>query len=314
MQLKKTIYDYLEYLEIEKGRSSHTIRNYTHYLFDFYNWLQQHLQQKKITPKHITQATLRKYRLKLSRQTTPQDTPLKTSTQNYYLIALRNLLKYFQKNDIVSLTPEKIELATAKRPQIKTLTTQKINQLCQVINTDKLQGLRDRTIIELLFSTGLRVSELTALEKQEINLQSREVMIRGKGDKDRLVFISTTAAGWLHNYLQKRTDNYRPIFIRHKGQAPNSDPLGLTMRLSNRSVERMIKKYALRAGIVQKVTPHTLRHTFATDLLQNGADLRSVQELLGHSNVQTTQIYTHVTNPQLKEIHKTFHGKTRSEN
>jgi site-specific recombinase XerD len=234
--------------------------------------------------------------------------PISKTTQNYHLIALRSFLKYLAKRDIEALTSDKIELASVKRPQVGFLDPAEVEQLLSAIDTSNPVGLRDRAIIELLFSGGLRVSELVSLNRDHINLEKREFSIRGKGQKDRLIFISPQAADWLDRFLATRKDNFRPLFIHYSGSKNNLDE-GMYTRLTTRSVQRLVARYARLAGITKKVTPHTLRHSFATDLLSNGADLRSVQSLLGHANVSTTQIYTHLTDPQLKKVHEQFHRK-----
>jgi len=236
---------------------------------------------------------------------------LQKTTQNYHLIALRSFLKFCAKRDIKALTADKIELARTTRKQVTFLSAEEVERLLTQPNVQTLNGLRDRAILELLFSSGLRVSELVGLDKDHINLKRREFMVRGKGQKDRPIFISEAAAQWLQNYIDKRTDTSKPLFIRYSG-SKKVDLSGNFHRLTARSVQRMVSRYALLAGITKHVSPHTLRHSFATDLLMNGADLRSVQELLGHSNVATTQIYTHVTNPQLKSVHERFHRKEGS--
>lgn len=311
--LKSMMLEYLDYLEIDRGRSTQTIKNYRRYLMHLHDWLKYHLRRQP-TVEDLTFPQLRQYRLVLSRQTTPEGDPLKPLTQNYYLIALRNFLKYLQVNDIPTMAPEKIELAKAPRAEVQTIGIGKFERLCQSIDVSKIRGLRDRTIVELLFSTGLRVSELSNLDWPRVNLEHGEFSIRGKGQKDRLVFLSQDAVQWLKQYRDMRDDKYLPVFIRHRGRPESGDKEGKSMRLTTRSIERAMKKRARDAGLVEKVTPHTLRHTFATDLLHNGADLRSVQELLGHSNIQTTQIYTHLTSPQLKEVHQAFHGRQRKKN
>ncbi|HNT29781.1 MAG TPA: tyrosine-type recombinase/integrase [bacterium] len=309
------ITSYLEHLEIEKGRSPHTIRNYDLYLRTFLSWMQQTCgTQSAITPADITTELVRKFRLHLSRRQTDRGTFLNQSTQNYYIIALRNFLRYLHKQDIATLAPEKIELARQVRPQVAVLSLDKLELLLKAAkpqDPNNLSALRDYAMLEILFSTGLRVSELTSLNRDKVNTKTREFVVRGKGNKDRVVFLSQSAARALDDYLKKRADDTQPLFINHRVQSDTDDTKGEALRLTTRSVQRLMQKYARRAGIVEKITPHTLRHTFATDLLQSGADLRSVQELLGHANVQTTQVYTHVTNKQLKEVHEAFHARRR---
>jgi site-specific recombinase XerD len=244
----------------------------------------------------------------LNRLPTSSSDELSKTTQNYHLIALRSFLRFCAKRNWETLAPDKIELARTKRPQVTFLTPEEVDRLTAQPDTSKLNGLRDRAILELLFSSGLRVSELVGLERDHINLKRREFMVRGKGQKDRPIFISPEAAEWIQKYLDMRTDNTKPLFIRYSG-SKKVDNSGNFTRLTARSIQRMVSRYALLAGITKHVSPHTLRHSFATDLLMNGADLRSVQAMLGHSNIATTQIYTHVTDPHLKQVHEKFHAK-----
>jgi site-specific recombinase XerD len=306
--LDDLIQDFLEYCEIERGHSELTIRNYEHYLIRFLDFLQEG-RQGAVTPKSITIDKVRSYRLFLNRLSGTEGEPMKRITQNYHLIAIRAFLKYLAKRDIETLSPEKIELIDAKRKQIGFLDANEVEALLSAPRDNaKVPEIRarDEAILELLFSTGLRVSELCNLDRGQVNTSKGEVAVRGKGGKDRVVFISPSAAGAIGTYLKNRKDDWEPLFI-HYGGAQESD--GEYMRLTTRSVQRLVTKYASLAGITKKVTPHILRHSFATDLLFNGADLRSVQEMLGHSSITTTQMYTHVTNKQLKEVHSAFHGK-----
>lgn len=319
MNLRDLIQDFLEYCEIEKGHSELTIRNYEHYLRRFADFLEEG-KTRSATPKTITLDKIRAYRLYLNRLSGSEGEQMKKITQNYHLIAVRAFLKYLSKRDIPSLAPEKIELADAKRKQVGFLDASEIEMLFSAPRKtlpSRQAGkakpeimARDEAILETLFSTGLRVSELVNLDRDQINLNRREFSIRGKGGKDRVVFISPSAASALSKYLSERKDSAKPLFI-HFGGTKDSDT-GDFMRLTSRSVQRIISKYAKFAGITKKVTPHVLRHSFATDLLINGADIRSVQAMLGHSSITTTQIYTHVTNQQLHEVHKAFHGKQKS--
>ncbi len=302
MLLAKAKTDYLEYLEIEQGRSQKTIQNYDHYLTRLLDFAGD-IKISDITPELI-----RKWRLWLNRLGTNTADELQKNTQNYHLIALRNFLKFCAKRDIPAISADKIELAKAVRKQVTFLTPEELARLFEQPKLDTLQGLRDRAILELLFSSGLRVSELVNLNREDVNLKRREFMVRGKGGKDRPVFVSPDAATCIINYVQKRQDNARPLFIRYSGNKQISLS-GNYFRLTARSMQRLVLKYALLAGITKHVSPHTLRHSFATDLLMNGADLRSVQAMLGHSNISTTQIYTHVTDPHLKSIHERFHHK-----
>lgn len=294
--------DFLEYLEIEQNRSQKTIENYDHYLTRLVDFAGD-IDVSKIDPELI-----RKWRLWLNRLGTNTSDELQKTTQNYHLIALRSFLKFCAKRNINTLPADKIELARTKRVQVTFLNEEEMERLLSEPDISKENGLRDRAILELLYSSGLRVSELVGLNKDHINLKRREFMVRGKGQKDRPIFISEEAAEWIQKYLDMRTDNTTPLFVRVGGNK-KSDQTGNHKRLTARSVQRMVARYALLAGITKHVSPHTLRHSFATDLLMNGADLRSVQAMLGHSNISTTQIYTHVTDPHLKQIHEKFHRK-----
>ncbi len=302
MLFAKALTDFLEYLEIEQNRSQKTIANYDHYLTRLIDFAGD-IKVSDIDPELI-----RKWRLWLNRLGTNTSDELQKSTQNYHLIALRSFLKYCAKRNIPALTADKVELARTQRKQVTFLNTEELERLFAQPDTNKISGLRDRAILELLFSSGLRVSELVNLDKDNINLKRREFMVRGKGQKDRPIFISEESASWLSKYLDARKDGTRPLFVRYSG-SKKVDLSGNYHRLTARSVQRLVGRYALLAGITKHVSPHTLRHSFATDLLMNGADLRSVQALLGHSNIATTQIYTHVTDPHLKEVHKKFHNK-----
>ena len=302
MLFQKAKTDFLEYLEIEQNRSQKTIANYDHYLTRLVDFA----GDIKVTD--IDPELIRKWRLWLNRLGTNVSDELQKTTQNYHLIALRSFLKFCAKRDIPALTADKIELARTTRKQVTFLTPEELERMFEVLKTDDLAGLRDRAILELLFSSGLRVSELVGLNRDHINLKRREFMVRGKGQKDRPIFISSDAARWLGLYLEQRTDNAVPLFVRLSGKK-QVDQSGDFSRLTARSVQRMVARCAKLAGITKHVSPHTLRHSFATDLLMNGADLRSVQALLGHSNISTTQIYTHVTDPHLKAVHEKFHHK-----
>jgi site-specific recombinase XerD len=302
MGISDLITDFLEHLEIEQNRSQKTIANYHHYLMRLVEFAGD------IDIKKLDSELVRKWRLWLNRLTDQNGDPISKTTQNYHLIALRSFLKYLAKRDIAALTSDKIELASVKRPQVNFLEQPELERMLEAIPEDTPVGLRDRAIIELLFSGGLRVSELVGLNREHINLDKREFSVRGKGQKDRLIFISPDAALWIKRYIESRPDNFRPLFIHYSGAQDGLDD-GAYTRLTVRSVQRLVSRYARLAGITKHVTPHTLRHTFATDLLSNGADLRSVQSLLGHANVSTTQIYTHLTDPQLRKVHERFHRK-----
>ena len=302
MLFTKAKVDFLEYLEIEQNRSQKTIRNYDHYLTRLTDFAGD------IDVKDIDPELIRKWRLWLNRLGTNVNDELQKNTQNYHLIAVRSFLKFCAKRDIVAMNADKIELARVVRKQVTFLTPEEVERLFEQADLSTIAGLRDRAILELLFSSGLRVSELVGLDREHINIKRREFTVRGKGQKDRPIFISSDAADSIQAYLNKRADTARPLFARYSGKK-EVDTSGNFHRLTARSVQRMVAKYALLAGITKHVSPHTLRHSFATDLLMNGADLRSVQAMLGHSNIATTQIYTHVTDPHLKSVHERFHHK-----
>lgn len=306
--LTKLVENFLEHLEIEKGCSPLTVRNYKHYLDRFLKFTSPTLE--KLTPKNITQEQVRKYRLFLSRYSDGQGRTLSRKTQAYHVIALRSLLRWLVKNDYETLAPEKIDLPKQEGHSLKFLNSDQIESLLNQPNLSSPQGLRDKAILETLFSTGLRVSELVKLNRDSINLKTREFGVIGKGNRSRIVFLSEKAVEWLERYLTSREDSWAPLFTR---TVKKVDPTtsGGEMRLSVRSVQRIVAKYARKARLPIRVSPHVLRHSYGTDLLMAGADLRSVQELLGHKNVSTTQIYTHVTNRQLREVHEKFHGKGR---
>lgn len=299
MELDKLKREFLEYLEIEKGRSLKTVANYERYLNRFIDFA------RISKPKEINDETVRRFRLWLNRQP-GLESELKKNTQNYHLIALRTFLKYLEKRGVTSMAPTKIELAKTSARQLDLIGSEDLTRLLEAPEGSEEKALRDKAILELLFSTGLRVSELCSLDRDSINLSKDEFSIRGKGEKVRLVFLSPEAKTAVKAYLDKRKDMEEAMFVNLKTGANNKDSSG---RLTPRSVERIIKFYAIKAGISKKVTPHTLRHSFATDLLQNGADIRSVQMMLGHSSISTTQIYTHVTDKHLRDIHKHFHRR-----
>ncbi len=304
--LSELILSFLEYLEIEKNRSPLTIRNYHQYLSQLLGFI----KKKKPSPalSDISVENVRQFRRFLSRKKTLQGKYLKKKTQGYYMIAFRSFLRWLIRNDYEVLSPDKIELPRGEKSTVKFLTPQETEKLLNQPTISKAIGLRDKAILELLFSSGLRVSELVALNRDQINLRSREVGVTGKGDKQRVVFISHRAKKWLGRYLAARADHYQPLFIRYSGKKTDPTTKGESLRLNVRSIQRLVEKYRRKAGLVVKVTPHVLRHSFATDLLSSGADLRSVQELLGHQNVATTQIYTHVTDKRLREVHDKYHS------
>lgn len=302
--MSELIRDYAEYLEVERGRSSKTSENYCRYLERFIEF------SGDLEVKDITTELVRKYRLWLNRQETETGSELALITQSYHLIALRGFLNYLSRRDIASLSPNKIELPRTHRKQVTFLHIDEVERLREAVpHTDKLADLRDRAIIELLFSSGLRVSELVNLDRGHINTKRREFMVRGKGQKDRPVFISETAATFVDAYLSQRNDSLAPLFLNYS-RNNIAATTGSFRRLTPRSIERIIAKYAKLAGITKHVSPHTMRHSFATDLLMNGADIRSVQTMLGHSSISTTQIYTHVTDAHLHDVFEKFHSKS----
>lgn len=300
MELKR---QFLEYLEIERGRSVKTVENYDRYLERFFAFA------KVKNPSQLTEEQVREFRLYLNRQPGTKVggrvEPMKRRTQNYYLIALRSFLKFMRKRGIESLSPERIELAKVPERSLDLISAAELKRLMSAPEKKSLEGKRDKAILELLFSTGLRISELCNLSIDDVDLTRDEFSVRGKGDKIRVVFISDPARAAIQDYLKHRKDLDGALFVRY-GRKQND---GGDLRLSPRAIQRLLKKYAAQAGITRKVTPHVIRHSFATDLLSNGADLRSVQALLGHANIGTTQIYTHVTDKHLRDVHKKFHGK-----
>lgn len=299
MKLTEAILDFLEYMEIERNSAQKTIENYHLYL----SRLQEFLGNEDITS--VKSETVRKWRLWLNRYKDKDGHTLSKTTQNYHLIALRNLLKYLSKRGVDVLPGDSIELIKTQRKEVTFLSPEEVRKLFVQPDTTTTVGRRDKAIMELLYSSGLRISELTNLNRDDINLKRREFTIRGKGGKDRPVYITEEAAKSIEKYMDRRKDNAAPLFIHYSGtKDPGND--GNYLRLSPRSVQRSIKKYGKLAGITKKVTPHTLRHSFATTLLMNGADIRSVQAMLGHSDISTTQIYTHITDIHLKQVHSKY--------
>lgn len=292
LDLATLITRFLEHLEIERNCSQLTVRNYHHYL----NELSKFLGHQATVDK-INQESVRSFRLSLAKR-------MKMVTQGYYVIAIRSFLKWLAKNDVAALVAEKLEVPKGRGSLLKFLDNEQVERLLNQPLASQKTGNRDRAILELLFSTGLRVSELVALNRDQVNLETREFGVVGKGGRARVVFISKRAVARMEKYLRSRTDKYKPLFIRKIGVITASDDQA---RLTARSVQRLVKKYVRAAKLPVAATPHTLRHSMATDLLRAGADLRSVQEILGHKNIATTQIYTHVTNARLREVHERFH-------
>lgn len=298
--------DFLEYLQVERGASPLTIRNYRHYLSRFVLWMSNSGIREDLAD--INQEVVKNFRVFLSNLPGENKSTMARRTQSYHVIALRSFLKWLIRNDYDVMAPDKIDLPKVEERQVHFLNGEQVDRLLSAPSLSTIQGKRDKAILEVLFSTGLRVSELTKLDRDKIDLDRREFGIIGKGGKARVVFLSSRAVDWTIKYLNERKDHYKPLFIHHKGKVEITSN-GEKMRLTPRSVQRLIKKYSHKMKIPVDVTPHVMRHSFATDLLIAGADMRSVQEMLGHKNISTTQIYTHVTNKQLKNVHESFHGK-----
>jgi site-specific recombinase XerD len=315
-EIEGKISEFLEYLEVEKGSSPLTIRNYKHYLNRFVSWLKKEGIRLKLND--INPEIVRQYRVYLSRRSDGRPPAQRASgsasgtlsrrTQGYHVIALRSFLRWLIKNDFKVMSPDKIDLPKISERQVKFLTGNQVDRLLNAPSLSTIYGKRDKAILEVLYSTGLRVSELVRLDRDKVDLDRREFGVVGKGGKARVVFLSKRASEWIDNYLKSRKDKYKPLFIRHRGKKDITKP-GETMRLSPRSIQRMLKKYVNKIKLPVDATPHVLRHSFATDLLMAGADIRSVQEMLGHKNIQTTQVYTHVTHKHLKDVHSAFHRK-----
>jgi site-specific recombinase XerD len=309
MTLQSLIAEFLEYLEIQKGCSDLTIERYGHYLRRFRSWLSEASPVAK--PEDINLEHIRQYRLYLAHLRGDDCVALKRITQSYHIVALRAFLRYLLvQRDIPTLSPDKIELPKQGSRSIAFLNPEQVERLLNSPKISNNAGLRDRTILETLFSTGLRVSELVSLNRDQVDLVRKEFGVKGKGNKIRVVFLSDTAAQWIERYLRVRKDGFKPLFIRYSG-AVDTRKSGEKMRLTPRSIQNIVAKYAKKSGLPFEATPHTLRHSFATDLLIGGADIRSVQEMLGHESIRTTQVYTHVTNRHLKDVHKAFHGRNR---
>jgi site-specific recombinase XerD len=323
MTIKEAILRFLEYCELDRNLSIKTVKMYGYYLTFFEQWLinqkskfksQNDNSKVKIDEinnnvEEIDEETVRRFRLYLSHDyRNPFKGELKRQTQNYFLVALRSFFKFLLKQKIKVISPDMIELGKQEDRNIKPFSSGDLQRIFDIIDIRELRGLRDRTILEVMFSTGLRVSELTSLNREDVNLDTGEFSVLGKGRKRRVVFLTKDAIEWLKKYLEKRNDPYQPLFIRYSGPKASSELTNEKSRLTPRSVERLVDKYRKMAGIMERYTPHSIRHAFVTDLLNNGADLRSVQELLGHKNIATTQIYTHITNFKLREVHEKFHS------
>jgi len=325
MDLKEAILRFLEYCELDRNLSLKTVKMYGYYLNFFQTWLLLKNQRSKIKDQSesekikvnekdydvekITEEMIRGFRLYLSHNyKNPYKGELKRQTQNYFLVALRSFFKYLTRQKLKVISPEMIELGKTRDRNLRHLTKEQMQRLFQAVETSDIIGIRNRTILEVLFSTGLRVSELVGLNRDQVNLRTGEFGVIGKGGKARVVFLSKNAKDWLQKYFDKRNDPYRPLFLRYSGPKANDELNDEKQRLSVRSIERMIEKYRVMAGIPIRIGPHILRHSYATDLLYNGADIRSVQEMLGHKNIATTQIYTHITNARLKDVHEKFHS------
>lgn len=308
MTISEAINQFLEYLELEKNSSRLTIRNYRHYLNRFLRFSAS--QSPPLSDvASIKPETVRGYRLFLARFSDNKGLTLKRITQNYHLIALRALLRFLVKRGIWAISPDAIELGKAESRSLKFLNCEQINRLLNMPEISTPGGLRDKVILEVLFSTGLRVSELVRLNRDTVNIDTKEFGVIGKGGRPRVVFLSETSCSWLERFLKERKDDLKPLFIRFAGKKADPAKSDEAYRLTARSVQRIVEKYVKKARLPIKITPHGLRHSFATDLLSGGADLRAIQEMLGHKNISTTQIYTHVTNPQLREIHNKFHRR-----
>ncbi len=314
MLLSEGVKQFLDYCEIDKNLSQRTIKMYSYYLNFFKDWVVEDTKDDSYPIEKIDENTIRDFRLYLSRNyNNPFKGTLKRQTQNYFLVALRSFLRYLIKQKKKVMSPEMIELGKQKDRTIKFLQTEELERLFKAVETTDEMGLRDKALLEVLFSTGLRVSELARLNRDQVNLKTGEFGVIGKGGKARVVFLSHRAKEALEAYFQKRKDPYSPLFLRYSGPKDDDELTEEKRRLSVRSIERMIDKYRKKANILFRIGPHILRHSYATDLLSHGADLRSVQEMLGHKNIATTQIYTHVTNVRLKEIHEKFHSGNKDE-
>lgn len=304
-QLAPAFLHFLEHLEVERNVSRLTIRNYSLYLRRFVEWLEN---QGVRDLKELDQDMIRSYRVYLTRYSDAAGRTLCKKTQSYYIIAIRSWLKWLVKQDAPVLHPEKIDLPRGESQHMQYLMADKVLHLLDQPSISTPSGLRDKAILEVLFSTGLRVSELVSLNRDQVNLETREFGVIGKGRRVRVVFLSHRSAHWLEKWLSTREDFWQPVFIRFAKKQADSTSDGNEMRLTTRSVQRIVDTYCRKAHLPIKLSPHGLRHSFATDLLMNGAGLRDVQEMLGHKSIATTQIYTHITQPQLKKIHDKFHS------
>jgi site-specific recombinase XerD len=310
LPLEAHIENFLTHLQLEKGSSLLTVRNYKHYLQRFTDWMQS--EQIPLEASRIDLPLVKQYRVYLNSLTDTKGNGLNRLTQNYHVICIRSFLRYLMKNDVKTLTPEKIDLPKAQSREVLALDKDQLFKLLNSIDLSDEIGLRDKAILETLFSTGLRVSELIKLDQDKLDLTRREITIIGKGGRARIIFFTDDAVYWINRYLNIRTDSWKPLFIRYS-RGVDALNEGQKMRLTPRSVQRIVQKYAKKAKISLRTTPHVLRHSFATDLLINGADLRSIQELLGHKTITTTQIYTNVSNKHLKEVHKAFHSGNKED-
>ena len=309
MTIKNAITKFLEYCELDRNYSQKTVRMYSYYLRFFQNWLIKKVNNDSFDVDRIDEELIRTYRLYLAQNyTNPHKGGLKRQTQNYFLVALRSFFRYLLKKKFSVISPEVIELGKQQDRTIKFIEERDLKRLFDAVSTTDILGLRDKALLEVLFSTGLRVSELAALNRDQVNLETGEFGVIGKGGKARVVFLSRKATEALKAYFTKRSDPYSPLFLRYSGPKSDSELTKEKQRLSVRSIQRMIDKYRNKANILFRIGPHMLRHSYATDLLSHGADLRSVQEMLGHKNIATTQIYTHVTNLRLKEVHEKYHS------
>lgn len=310
LNIHEYIDDFLSYLQLEKGCSPLTIRNYKHYLTRFTDWLQS--EGISPTPSKIDVHIMKMFRLHLANITDEKGNPIARITQNYHMIAIRSFLRYLAKHDVKTMAPDKIELPKVEQKEVLALDREQLYKLLNSIDLTDEKGLRDKAILETLFSTGLRVSEVIKLDRDKLDLERREHTIIGKGGKARVIFISEDAVYWIKRYLSFRTDNWNPLFIRYS-RGIDATANGDKMRLTQRSIQRIVQKYAKKARIPINTTPHVLRHSFATDLLINGADIRAIQEMLGHKSITTTQIYTNISNKHLKEVHEAFHSSTQED-